>query len=290
MKKPIVVLGIACATLFYTSCSKDDAPTPIEEKFTIIKDANFEKALIALKIDDLQDGKVKTAEIVGLSSLDISNKEIKDLTGIADFKALTSLNAKENKLTSYDLSANLLLSDLNLENCDIASIDLSKNTALINLSLNSNAITSIDLSNNINLVEFLAQGNGFTALDVSKNTKLINLEINSNPISTLDVTKLTNLRRLYAGNCGLSSIDLSANTLLEGLMLSDNDFTRIDLSNNKAISGFCRLEGNPKLRCITVATELLPQITAANGVYAQWQKDATAFYTESCNILQTLTL
>ena len=56
---------------------------------TAIPDANFEQALIDLNIDSgAIDGQVPTTAINTLTSLNVSNKNISDLTGIEDFTSL----------------------------------------------------------------------------------------------------------------------------------------------------------------------------------------------------------
>ena len=59
---------------------------------TLIPDPNFEQALIDLGLDTAPiNGSVPTANISGVTDLDVSNKNISDLTGIEDFTALTDL-------------------------------------------------------------------------------------------------------------------------------------------------------------------------------------------------------
>jgi Leucine-rich repeat (LRR) protein len=68
---------------------------------TLILNSNFEQALIDLGIDKgTINGSVPTADISGIKSLDVSNYNITDLTGIEDFTALTSLSCDSNQLTS----------------------------------------------------------------------------------------------------------------------------------------------------------------------------------------------
>ena len=56
---------------------------------TAIPDANFEQALIDLKIDSgTIDGQVPTAAINTLTSLNVSGKNIADLTGIEEFYSI----------------------------------------------------------------------------------------------------------------------------------------------------------------------------------------------------------
>ena len=81
---------------------------------TYIPDDNFEQALIDLGYDtgELNDS-VPTSNIKGITSLDISNRKITDLTGIKDFSALTKLVCRNNKLTNLDFSHNTALTYLN---------------------------------------------------------------------------------------------------------------------------------------------------------------------------------
>ena len=92
---------------------------------TNVPDYKFEQALIDLGYDDTLDDYVHTANISGVTTLDVSNKEISDLTGIEAFAALTNLVVSNNKLTA---------------------LDVSKNTALIELNVNKNSLTSLDVS------------------------------------------------------------------------------------------------------------------------------------------------
>lgn len=77
----------------------------------VIPDKNFEKALIELGIDtDGQiNGQVLRSDALFVTSLDISNMNIKNLKGIEEFKSLMYLNCWDNKLTYEDFSQNISL-------------------------------------------------------------------------------------------------------------------------------------------------------------------------------------
>ncbi len=64
---------------------------------TYVPDDNFEQALIDLNYDDTLDDYVLTANISGVTNLDVNNKEISDLTGIEAFTALTDLHCHSNQ-------------------------------------------------------------------------------------------------------------------------------------------------------------------------------------------------
>ena len=81
---------------------------------TNVPDDKFEQALIDLGYDDTLDDYVLTANISGVTTLDVSNKEISDLTGIEAFAALTNLVVSNNKLTALDVTTNTALTSLYL--------------------------------------------------------------------------------------------------------------------------------------------------------------------------------
>ena len=98
---------------------------------TAIPDANFEQALIDLGYDTgTPDGSVPTANINTLTSLNVWNKNISNLTGIEDFIALTSLNCDNNHLSGLNVSQNTALYELYCSRNQITSLDLSNNTVL----------------------------------------------------------------------------------------------------------------------------------------------------------------
>ena len=79
---------------------------------TYVPDDNFEQALIDLGYDDTLDDYVVTDSISGVTSLDVGEKEISDLTGIEAFTALDVLYCDNNQLTSLDVSTNTALTGL----------------------------------------------------------------------------------------------------------------------------------------------------------------------------------
>ena len=75
---------------------------------TTIPDTEFERALITFGLDSGQpDGSVPTGNIDTVTVLDISEwYYITDLTGIEDFKLLTSLLSDTTSLDSLNLTQN----------------------------------------------------------------------------------------------------------------------------------------------------------------------------------------
>ena len=77
--------------------------------FTYVPDDNFEQALIDLGYDSgALDNFVPTPNIKSLTSLNVSNKNISDLTGIAAFSALQTLDVSNNVgLITIDITKNI---------------------------------------------------------------------------------------------------------------------------------------------------------------------------------------
>ena len=71
---------------------------------TYVPDDNFEQALIDLGYDDTLDDYVNTENIKTIENLDVSGKNISDLTGVEDFLYLKDFNLNENNISSLDLS------------------------------------------------------------------------------------------------------------------------------------------------------------------------------------------
>ena len=68
----------------------------LTQQTTTILDSNFEQALIDLGYDDIIDNSVLTNSINTVSILELSGKNISDLTGIEDFTELAYLYQDNN--------------------------------------------------------------------------------------------------------------------------------------------------------------------------------------------------
>ena len=83
----------------------------------VIKDANFKAALLAIVgIDANKNGKISPAEAQAVTGFSVAGKEIASLEGIEAFTNLESLDANDNKLTTFDISKLTHLKKLNLTN------------------------------------------------------------------------------------------------------------------------------------------------------------------------------
>jgi len=89
---------------------------------TYVPDDNFEQALIDLGYDDVLNDSVLTANISGVTTLNVNNDSISDLTGIQSFTALTTLQCYNNQLVSLDVSNNTALTYLSCHNNQLGSL------------------------------------------------------------------------------------------------------------------------------------------------------------------------
>ncbi|CAL2082445.1 conserved hypothetical protein [Tenacibaculum sp. 190524A05c] len=203
-------------------------------RYTAIPDSIFEARLEALGYDDISgDGQVPTKLIEVVTSLNLNDIGISDLTGIEDFTALVTLNARGNNFTTIDVSNNILLETLTVNTNNLTTIDVSKNVALRILNLGTNLFTSVDVSKNVNLRDLFVQGNsGLTSLDLSNNTQLQNLYTTNTNIASLDISLNSNLKTLEVYKTPIANIDLSNNPDITTLRIDETNITEIDLSNN----------------------------------------------------------
>ncbi|WP_299886419.1 M4 family metallopeptidase [uncultured Lacinutrix sp.] len=206
-------------------------------QYTAIPDTNFEAELEALGYDDISnDGQVPTALIEVVTSLDVSSKNISDLTGIEDFTALISLVCESNSITSLDLSNNVVLETIDADANDLTSLILPTNGSLITFICNNNAnLTTVDFSGNINLESIQATNNDLTTVNFSNLPVLTSLFLSSNNLTNVDISTLTSLESFSINSNGLTSIDLSNNSSLTSLDVSQNSLTSLDINNNLAL-------------------------------------------------------
>ena len=206
---------------------------------TFIPDDNFEQALIDLGFDSGPlDDFIPTSTVLGITYLDIHQKNISDLTGIEDFINLTYLNCDENNLTSLDVTKNTKLIQFYCRFNQLTTIDVTKNTALDIFWCESNQLTGLDITKNTSLISLVCRDNPLNNLDVTKNTRLNVLSCQNNLLTNLDITKNIELNRLNCDYNMLTTIDTSNNTKLTRFSCGDNLITTLDISKNKKLTWF----------------------------------------------------
>ncbi len=275
-----------------------------DQGLTYIPDDNFEQCLINLGCDDEIDDYVPTANINWITSLDVSNSNIADLTGIENFSLLESLSCYSNQLTSLDVSNNTALETLYCTSNQLMSLDVSHNINLTELACNGNQLTSLDLRKN-SLLELLnCSGNQLTDLDISQNTALLELRCGNSMLTSLDLSQNTALTRLECDRNQISILDVAQNELLTILSCTRNQLTSLDVSQNTAFTylfcGYNQLTFEslePMMDLSIRYFSYYPQASIGNEIYAykeigdnysyklnvggeynqyQWYKDGTA--------------
>ncbi len=182
--------------------------------------------------------------MTNLSSLDISNNRIKNITAINELKNLKSLyiNGKENNI-------NLLEIEDIISNLDRLKISTDSLKTIVNCDVNKiktlNLLTS-DLTQIPDLSKFV----NLTKLNLSDNTNISNFN---------EVSKLKNLSNLNLEKNNLHGrmIDFSQLTNLTELNLDNNTLWDEDLVNLKELKNNTNLTIYLRNNAITNATSLL---------------------------------
>ncbi len=167
--------------------------------FTLIPDPNFEDKLITLGIDiDGKNGKVLTKSITNLTTLDLSNSLITDLSGIQDFVNLKTLDVSGNLLTKLDLSKNILLVVFNCSYNQIEGLDFVKNTKLIDLYCNNNNLNTLSLKNKNNTL--------IKNVDFRNNTNLTCIQVDSEAYSNQYWLNKKDIVASFSDLCGIVTL------------------------------------------------------------------------------------
>ena len=109
-----------------------------QQNRTYIPDQNFEQALVDAGYDTTIDTYIDDSSMLGVTQLDLSNKQIADFTGLEEFINLTDLNLSGDTITSVPLVNLNGLTTLNLSNTGLTELDLSQNSNIISLDLSGN--------------------------------------------------------------------------------------------------------------------------------------------------------
>lgn len=171
-----VVFGTANERFFALSDINNDAKNDIITSYilpgkislflntsttTYIPDNNFEQGLIDLGLDDTLDNFVLTDNINTVISLDLSNLNIDNTTGIEAFISLENLDFSQNNISNINLTNNSNLTTINVSNNSITSLNFSGLNYLQSVTVNDNDLTFLNVANGNNLIltQFDSQNN-----------------------------------------------------------------------------------------------------------------------------------
>ena len=119
------------------SVEKEDE-IPIDENH--FPDEVF-RSYVAQNFDTDSNSALSVSECEAVTAINVGNKGIRSLKGIAYFSQLQTLFCASNLLTSLDVSSNTELTDLDCSYNQLTSLDLSNNTSLNNVQLWGNQYT-----------------------------------------------------------------------------------------------------------------------------------------------------
>ena len=207
---------------------------------SLFNDSNLEKA-IRENLGLFNNEELTKEQLKNIISLDLSSKDISDLSGIENLSSLTSLSLNDNFIEALSPISELTnLQFLDLGDNAISSIkDISKLTKLTYLDISNNFIEDISgISNMKNLTILDLSNNNIESIEALKNlTKITNLNISNNDIVSEDLGEIENLKSLeifYAENCNLYDISKITSKNLKDINLSNNYIDEISsLNNNK---------------------------------------------------------
>lgn len=227
------------------------------------KDKQLEK-LIRDKVG-IHDRDLHYSDLKNITSLDLSNRGIGDITGLDNLSNLQSLDLSYNQITNIlpllklyslenlNLSHNRIddvsyisnlrsLKQLNLSDNNISTLDYSRepnkdNNATDYSKITQNVfkyltnLTSLDLGNS-NIDGYYSYKNRISSGDLDNLevlTKLTSLNLKGNSLGSLsNLEKLTNLNTLNLSNTGISNLDS-----LKKLV----NLSYLDISHNTSIDG-----------------------------------------------------
>lgn len=222
---------------------------------TTIPDNGFEQALIDLGLDTGLDNKVLTSRINKLKVLDVSGRNISDLTGLVDFVALEEFDCSSNQLIALNMSGNPALKILDCSFNNIYRPYFGNNSQLTTLDCSHNSsLDFLNLRNSPLLTTVHASHGQIRYLLVENSPSLITLICDANPL--------------------LSALNVTNNTALETLDCSSTALRNLNVSNNLQLNTL-DTRGNLGLFCIQVDLTQFP-------VPGTWTKDSWARYRLSC--------
>ena len=190
----------------------------VDSEFVEINDTNFPDPVFQQYVNDKidtvdttsgkKDGKLSKAERDAVTKISITNTNCTDLTGIAYFANLTTLECQHNGLKELNLEYNKNLTDLNCSYNQLTTLDVSKNAKLSTLECTNNGMEELNLGDITSLRHLFCSENNLTELDVSKNRYLEQLHCRYNNLRRLVIGNNYSLTMLYLLGNHLTSLDL----------------------------------------------------------------------------------
>lgn len=268
---------------------------------TPIPDSNFEQALVDLNIDtDGLNGSILNSDAEQQGILDVSYKNINDLSGIEAFINLVELDCSINNLTSLDLFANTLLVSVSAFKNNLVDINLNNIQALYGIDVSNNQLDSLDFSNHPTLYYLMCYTNNLTYLNISSNSNLGYLSCAENQLTgSLDISNFIDLEFFVCRVNQLSEVIIGIHPDMSIFNCQNNNLTELNLSNcfsleevhadsnalialnlqsgSNSLINELHAEGNPNLYCILVDDPI------SSNINPNWTIDNQSSYSEECD-------
>ncbi len=231
------------------------------------------KGITSLELSNRNIGNISGLEnFPHLKSLDLSYNAIKDLSPIVRLDEIENLNLSHNNIEDVSYISNLVnLKELNLSDNIIDDLDYSRKmykdtneTEYDKISDNVfkklNHIISLDISNSL-LDDYSSNRNRITGLSNLKDMlSLVSLNLNGNDVSGLDNLKdLTNLNTLKLSDADISDLDFIKN--LTGI-------TYLDISYNRSIDSedLKPLQNLTGLKYLNVSNDRIDNVSSISNL------------------------
>ena len=175
---------------------------------------------------------VNKQAIEAVTSLNIEDKNLTDISGIEYFTQLTELNCSRNLLTALPVENLTNLISLSCGNNQLTALPVENLTNLTLLYCSYNQLTELPVGNLTNLKSLSCSDNQLTALPVENLTNLTLLYCSNNQLTEqLPVESLTNLTSLYCDNNQLTALPVGNLTKLTSLYCNNNQLTALLVGN-----------------------------------------------------------
>ena len=166
----------------------------------VFNDIRLEIELLANSdININRDSYIQYEEAAAIKYLDLSNKQIKSLDGIAHFSNLEYLDCSHNVLQSIDLSENIFLEQIDMSYNQLTRFDLTEDATVKIIYCQHNQLQEIVLGSFQDLQKIDCSFNQIKNLDVHFNKNLSAIDCSYNKISYLNIANGNNHKMNAAG-------------------------------------------------------------------------------------------
>ena len=260
----------------------------------IIDSSNFPDSVfrtyVGNNFDTYPDGYLSESELELITSIEIDEMGIEDLSGIEFFYNLNYLSCNYNYLKKLDVSNNTKLTYLSCSDNAIQELNIDNNNMINMLNCDHNYIKKIDASKCKDLdlyckrnslmelklpetVYFLdCSYNQLTYLDLNCNG-LVNVNCNNNQLEKLAVNGLESLQYLTCNDNKIKELSITNCPFLHGLICYNNQLTELDTTSfeylyeldcaNNNISKL-NVDNNPQLFKLNCWNNYFSQVNISN--------------------------